>query len=127
MDMGGRQAAYELMGMDPPPLPGPPPKSKAPELRIDRTGEEDENRYSGLKMGTLLDDDAMGEALARANEKSKKGESLRPKLMEEDYELPFAGTCRCSPFPLLLHALLDLSFFCAVLKLIHFCFAFFFV
>lgn len=91
MDIGGRRAAYELMGMEPPALAGPPPKRKAPELRIDRTGENDENRYSGLKMGQIMDDDAMGEALARANEKSKKGQSLRPKLIEEDFELPFAG------------------------------------
>lgn len=97
MEMGGRRAVYELMGMEAPP---PTPMKKVvqvPKLVIDRTGEDDEARYSGLKMGQLLNDDAMAEALARANEKAKRGESLRPKLKEEDFELPYADKRNIGP------------------------------
>ena len=92
MDLvGGRRAAYDLMEMEPPPLLGPPPKKKVPKLKIDRTGENDKARYTGLKMGQVLDDDIMGEALARANKKAKEGKDLRPVLMEEKFVQPFAG------------------------------------
>lgn len=91
MELGGRRAIYELMDMQPPKLRGPPPKKTAPKLVIDRTGEEDKARYSGLKMGQVLDDNVMAEALTRANQKAKEGKNLRPKLMEEDFEKPFAG------------------------------------
>jgi hypothetical protein len=88
---GGRRAVYDMMGLDPPPLIGPPPKKNAPELKIDRTGEEDKARYSGLKMGQVLDDSTMAEALDRANQRAKEGKELRPRLMEELYVRPFAG------------------------------------
>lgn len=97
MEMGGRKAVYELMGMEAPP---PPPRKKVikvPELKIDRTGEDDRARYSGLKMGQVLDDDMMAEALARANEKAKTGQPLRPKLIEEDYEIPYADKRNTGP------------------------------
>lgn len=94
MDLvGGRRAVYDLMDMETPPLLGPPPKKKVPKLKIDRTGEEDQARYTGLKMGQVLDDDVMAEALARANKKAKEGKELRPTLMEENYVQPFAGKC----------------------------------
>jgi hypothetical protein len=92
MEYGGRRAVYGLMGMEPPPLEGPPPKKLATKLVFDRTGENDKARYAGLKMG-YLDDSAMGEALQRAQERSKKGESLRPVLQEAGYVQPFAGAC----------------------------------
>lgn len=92
MQLGGRRAVYELMDMAPPALAGPPPKKSAPKLVIDRTGKEDKARYSGLKMGQVLDDDLMAEALMKANQKAKEGKTLRPKLMEEEFEKPFAGT-----------------------------------
>ena len=92
MNLGGRRAVYDLMDMEAPPLPGPPPKLRAPKLEIDRKGETDQARYTGLKMGQILDDDVMAEALANAQTKAEKGERLRPKLVEEEYELPFAGT-----------------------------------
>ena len=92
MQLGGRRAVYELMDMAPPALVGPPPKKSAPKLVIDRTGKEDKARYSGLKMGQVLDDDVMAEALMKANQKAKEGKTLRPKLMEEEFEKPFAGT-----------------------------------
>lgn len=95
--VGGRRAVYDLMGMDAPPLLGPPPKKKVRKLKIDRTGENDQARYTGLKMGQILDDSAMGEALARANQKAKEGEELRPKLMEETYVQPFADKRNTGP------------------------------
>jgi hypothetical protein len=91
MELGGRRAAYELMDMQAPALQGPPPKKKAPKLIIDLTGKEDKSSYSGLKMGQVLDDNVMAEALVKANEKAKAGKNLRQKLMEEEYERPFAG------------------------------------
>lgn len=95
--VGGRRAVYDLMEMEPPPLRGPPPKIIVPELVIDRTGEDDEARYTGLKMGQVLDDDIMGEALARANKKAKEGKEMRPKLMEETYVQPFADKRNTGP------------------------------
>jgi len=98
MDLkGGRRAVYDLMDMEPPPLAGPPPKKTAPELVIDRTGKEDKARYTGLKMGQVLDDSAMAEALDRANKKAKEGKELRPKLMEEEYVPPFAEKRNTGP------------------------------
>jgi hypothetical protein len=91
MELGGRRPLYELMEMEAPPLPGPPPKKTAAKLVIDRTGENDKARYTGLKMGQIIDDNAMGEALERANRNAKEGKLMRPKLMEEEYERPFAG------------------------------------
>ena len=92
MDMGGRLFVYNLMGMDPPPVAPRPRVKSAPKLEIDRTGSTDPARYSGLKMGQVLDDDVMAEALQQAQERRKKGEDLRPKLLEEEFERPFAGT-----------------------------------
>ena len=92
MNMGGRRAVYDMMDMEPPPLRELPKKKPPVEIKLDRTGEEDPNRFKGVRMG-LMDDDLMGEALARANKKAKKGESLRSKIMEEEFERPFAGMC----------------------------------
>jgi len=98
MDLvGGRRAVYELMDMEPPPLVGPPKRKVVPKLKIDRTGEDDKARYTGLKMGQVLDDDMMAEALARANEKAKEGKELRPTLMEESYVQPFADKRNTGP------------------------------
>jgi len=95
--VGGRRAVYDLMDMEPPPLLGPPKKKIVPKLKIDRTGEDDEARYTGLKMGQILDDDVMGEALALANKKAKEGKELRPVLMEETYVQPFADKRNTGP------------------------------
>lgn len=91
MELGGRRAVYDLMGMKAPTTKGPPPRKEAPKIVIDRTGANDKARYSGLKMGLGMDDEAMAEALAKASQKAKEGKGLRPKLMEETYEQPFAG------------------------------------
>lgn len=92
MNAGGRLEMYKLMDMEPPVLPQRLKPKTAPKLVIDRKGESDPARYSGLKMGQVLDDEAMARALEEANRKKKQGESLRPKLVEETYVMPFAGT-----------------------------------
>ena len=104
--VGGRRSVYELMGIEAPPLLGPPPKKKFEKLKFDRTGEDDKARYTGLKMGQVLDDNIMGEALALANKKAKQGDEMRPKLMEETYVQPFAGTLRYS-IDIVLHSVLN--------------------
>ena len=84
-------------------LPEPPPiatrsstKKSVPKLIIDRTGETDDARYTGLKISSiLLDEDAMGKALEEAARKVKEGKSLRKRLVEEDYVMPYAGECVC--------------------------------
>ena len=93
MALGGRRAAYDLMEMQAPAVSVAKPKRKsAPKLIIDREGKDDQARYKGLKMTQVLDDNSMAEALEAARLKKERGERLRPKLVEEDYEQPFAGT-----------------------------------
>jgi len=92
MKSGGRRAMYQLMEIPEPATPKRLTKKKsAPKLVIDRTGETDEARYSGLKISQALDDDAIGKALEEATRKVKQGESLRKRLVEEDYVMPYAG------------------------------------
>jgi hypothetical protein len=92
MENGGRRAIYQLMDLPEPATPKRVAKKKsAPKLVIDRTGENDEARYSGLKMTQALDDDAMGKALEEAARKVREGKSLRKRLVEEDYVVPYAG------------------------------------
>jgi len=81
---------YMLMGMEPPAVKVKKRK-EVPKLKIDRTGESDPARYTGLKMGQVLDDNAMAKALEEALRKKREGESLRPKLEEESFVKPFAG------------------------------------
>ena len=88
---------YELLGMEPPAVPSRPKPKSAPKLVIDRTGENDRARYSGLKMGQMLDDAAQGAALAEAQRKAKEGKSLRPRLEEETYVQPFADKRNTGP------------------------------
>ncbi len=92
MNAGGRVKMYELMEMPLPPPRKKPEKVSAPPLVIDRTGETDPGRYSGLKVTQIIDDDEMGRQLAATMEKKKLGKSLRPKIAEEEYVMPFAGT-----------------------------------
>lgn len=92
MEYGGRRAMYQLMDIPEPATPERLAKKKsAPKLVIDRTGETDKARYSGLKVSQVLDDEAMGKALEEAAKKVKEGKSLRKRLVEEDYVLPYAG------------------------------------
>ena len=92
MENGGRRAMYQLMDIPEPATPERLTKKKsAPKLVIDRTGETDKARYSGLKVSQVLDDEAMGKGLEEAAKKVKAGKSLRKRLVEEDYVLPYAG------------------------------------
>lgn len=86
---------YKLMDMESPVIKVKK-KKKAPPLKIDRTGESDPARYTGLKMGQVLDDDAMGKALEEFNRKKREGLELRPKLEEEKFVKPFAGKVFCA-------------------------------
>jgi hypothetical protein len=65
------------------PMPAITVKPESPqvaaEIIIDKRGETDSSRYSGLKMG-LLDDDAMAEALRAAQTKQKEGLPLRSPI-----------------------------------------------
>lgn len=98
MEYGGRRAMYQLMDLPEPPPPKKVTKKKsAPKLIIDRTGETDKARYTGLKMSQAMDDDAMGRALQEAAEKVKRGESLRKRLVEEDYVMPYADNTNKGP------------------------------
>lgn len=90
MKAGGRRAMYDLLGLDPPaPKPRPKPMT-APKLVIDRTGEMDPSRYTGLKLGQILDDDAQARALEEAQSRSKAGQPLQSELTEMVFEPPFA-------------------------------------
>ena len=83
---------YSLMGLPEPAISNRIKKpKKVPKLVIDRTGETDQARYSGLKVTQILDDDEMGKKLAEFQEKKKKGENSKQKLIEEEYVMPFAG------------------------------------
>ena len=92
MNAGGRREMYSLMGLPEPAISNRIKKpKKVPKLVIDRTGETDQARYSGLKVTQILDDDEMGKKLAEFQEKKKKGENSKQKLIEEEYVMPFAG------------------------------------
>lgn len=97
MEYGGRRVLYTLMDLpEPPPIAATPKlnaKKSVPKLIIDRTGETDDARYTGLKISSILDEDAMGKALEEAARKVKEGKSLRKRLVEEDYVMPYAGEC----------------------------------
>lgn len=98
MTNGGRRAMYQLMDLPEPATPERLTKKKsAPKLVFDRTGESDSARYTGLKMSASLDDDAMGKALEEAARKVREGESLRKRLVEEDYVLPYADNTNKGP------------------------------
>ena len=99
MKAGGRLAMYELMGIDPPDTSASlkPLVVTAPKLVIDRDGKTDKARYSGLKLGQILDDDLQAQVLEQAQEKAARGEALRPTLEVEMYEQPFADKRNVSP------------------------------
>ena len=99
MDAGGRLAMYELMGMPVPPTKDRIKKvKKVPKLVIDRTGETDQARYTGLKVTQIIDDDEMGRKLQEAMEKRKSGEDKnKQKLAEEEYVMPFADKRNTGP------------------------------
>jgi hypothetical protein len=101
MNAGGRLAMYRLLGMDPPPLSSSSSRKRttfdAPRLVIDKTGATDKARYSGLKLGQVIDDSMQAAALESVQNKIKKGEALRAKLEEELYVPPFADQRNTGP------------------------------
>lgn len=97
MNAGGRSRMYTLMNMPIPPPKKNIKKKKVPKLVIDRDGTSDSARYTGLKMMQIADDEEMGRQLAEAQKKKKAGESLRPKLIEEDYVQPFSDKRNTGP------------------------------
>ena len=97
MDAGGRREMYSLMGMPVPAIKNRIKPKKVPKLIIDRDGENDQARYSGLKVTQVLDDDEMGRKLEEALKKQKEGKDLRAKLQEESYVQPFADKRNTGP------------------------------
>jgi len=96
MDAGGRLECYRMMGMTPPPPPKRLQPKKARKLVIDRTGEGDPNRYRGLKMGQVLDDEEMGRVLREVQDKKRRGEPVKT-YTEAPFEVPFADKRNTSP------------------------------
>jgi len=95
-NIGGRRTLYKLMDLPPP----PPPKPRVVSVRklvFDKTGEEDEARYTGLKVSQIVDDDEMGRRLEEIRKKTEEGKSLRPKLIEEEYKMPFSDGRNTGP------------------------------
>ena len=92
MKAGGRLAMYDLLQMEKPDTSQSlkPLVVTAPKLEIDREGKNEKERYSGLKLGQIIDDDLQAQVLQSAQERAARGEELRPKLQEESYEQPFA-------------------------------------
>jgi hypothetical protein len=88
MKAGGRLAMYKLLEMPLPVLKRKPKPKPVEELVIDKTGDTDRGRYSGIKMG-LLDDNAMAEALQQTQSKEKEGLPLRTQIEEEKYVAPY--------------------------------------
>lgn len=98
MNAGGRRKMYSLMGLPEPAISNRIKKpKKVPKLIIDKTGETDQARYSGLKVTQILDDDEMGKKLSEFQEKKKKGEISKSKLVEEEYVMPFADKRNVGP------------------------------
>lgn len=99
MKAGGRLAMYRLLDMEVPDTSKSlkPLVVTAPKLVIDREGKNDKARYSGLKLGQVLDDNLQAQALASVQEKLARGESLRSPLEEETYVPPFADKRNVGP------------------------------
>lgn len=97
MKNGGRLKMYELLNLIPPPIQNKPKPKTVTKLIIDRDGKNDKARYTGLKLGQILDDNIQGEVLLNVQNKIKAGEEIRTKLIEETYELPFADKRNITP------------------------------
>jgi hypothetical protein len=93
MEAGGRRAMYALMNMEEPPTPSRLKPKMVPKLVIDRTGETDSARYSGLKMTQTLDDQEVGQRLAEIQKMKKEGIRItRKKLVEDEFDIPFSDS-----------------------------------
>ena len=108
MKLGGRYVMYDLLELDQPQQPKQKDKDDESEQRmsltrtgivIDKTGKQDPNRYTGLKLGQVLDDSIQAEALEMALKKNKKKNKTmntegRPFVQEENYQLNVDDTTR---------------------------------
>ena len=88
MKSGGRPAMYGKLGLVPPPTPERLRPKSARKLEIDREGDSNPKRYTGLKMTTIVDDDEMGRALEAVSKKKKEEDAV--KAPEEEYMIPFS-------------------------------------
>ena len=91
--VGGRRGLYALMDLPLPPVSDriKPKSMTARKLVIDRTGETDKGRYTGLKVTQILDDEEMGRVLEEVRRKEMEGVAFGAKLVDDNYEQPFAG------------------------------------
>lgn len=94
MNAGGRIEMYRILGLPEPEFTPKPKTVTAPKLIIDRTGElTDPNRYTGLKLGQVIDDNAQAEALERVlREGSRKKDTY-------DWDRPFSDKRNVSKQP----------------------------
>jgi len=97
MNAGGRREMYSLMQIPLPAAKKKKKKIKARNIVIDREGKDDNARYSGLKMGQVLDDEEMGRQLEQSLKKQKEGKILKERLEEESYVMPFADKRNTGP------------------------------
>ena len=97
MNAGGRREMYALMNIPMPALKEKKKRIKVRNIVIDREGKNDTARYSGLKMGQVLDDEEMGRQLELSLRKSREGKELKNKLEEESYVQPFADKRNTGP------------------------------
>jgi len=99
MNAGGRNAMYELLGLDAPVVQRKKVVVTAPPLVIDRTGANDPARYPGLRLGQVLDDEQQALALKSVQEKRKQGDSKRTPLQQQmdAFERPFADKRNTGP------------------------------
>ena len=82
----GRNGLYAKLGLTPPPTPERLRPKTARKLEIDREGDKNPKRYTGLKMTSIINDEEMAAALQKSLEKEK--DSL--KSPEEEFTVPFS-------------------------------------
>jgi hypothetical protein len=106
MNAGGRLAMYKLLDLELPDTSASLQSftTSAPPLIIDREGKNDPGRYTGLKLGQIMDDAAQAEALQRANARTKTrntgGGIADPTATQESlysFEQPFADRRNTGP------------------------------
>jgi len=97
--VGGRRGLYALMDLPLPPVSDriKPKSMTARKLVIDRTGETDKGRYTGLKVTQILDDEEMGRVLEEVRRKEMEGVAFGAKLVDDNYEQPFADKRNVGP------------------------------
>ncbi|KAL7560603.1 hypothetical protein ACA910_000058 [Epithemia clementina (nom. ined.)] len=102
MKLGGRYAMYELLNLEAPAIPATKRVTAPTKIIIDRTGESDPNRYTGLKLGQVLDDALQAQVLEQARQNQKQQQSQSSSLLssssgEDAYEIPFSDKRNVGP------------------------------